>query len=67
MTWRQGRPTPLKGPTEVGTGVYDDKTVVLSELVDKLNERFGIQLSSWTDQWAEIALELRLTTTPASS
>ncbi len=31
----------LKGPTEVGTGKVREEGVVLSTLVDKLNERFG--------------------------
>ena len=70
MTWRQGRPTPLKGPTEVGTGVYDDKTVVLSELVDKLNERFGTDFKPadqlFFDQITEAAIDNETLKTAAS-
>lgn len=32
---------PLKGPTDVGTGMVHDEPVELSTLVEKLNERFG--------------------------
>ncbi|MDF9826368.1 type I restriction enzyme R subunit [Ereboglobus sp. PH5-10] len=35
-----GDGSPLKGPSDVGTG-QDDKAVKLSELIDILNERFG--------------------------
>ena len=37
----EGDAEPLKGPDEVGTGKIDDEVIVLSELIDKLNERFG--------------------------
>lgn len=37
----QGEAYPLKGPTDVGTGRVADEEVVLSSLVEKLNERFG--------------------------
>lgn len=36
-----GEPSPLKGPTDVGTGAVKDEEVALSSLVDRLNERFG--------------------------
>ncbi|GAL85565.1 hypothetical protein MYP_2794 [Sporocytophaga myxococcoides] len=36
-----GEPEPLYGPTEVGTAGLKDEKVVLSELIEKLNERFG--------------------------
>lgn len=36
-----GEADPLKGPTDVGTGMVMDEAVALSTLVDKLNERFG--------------------------
>ena len=36
-----GEVDPLKGPTDVGTGRQKDADVVLSTLVDQLNERFG--------------------------
>lgn len=32
---------PLKGPTDVGTGGAKDERVVLSRLIDLLNDRFG--------------------------
>jgi type I restriction enzyme, R subunit len=37
----EGRADPLKGPTEVGLYTANDKKVALSQLIDKLNERFG--------------------------
>lgn len=37
----QGETVPLKGPTDVGTGLVRDKAVALSTLIEKLNERFG--------------------------
>lgn len=37
----QGATYPLKGPTDVGTSGVHDEPVVLSTLVEKLNERFG--------------------------
>ncbi len=37
----EGETQPLKGPTDVGTAARKDEEVVLSSLVDKLNERFG--------------------------
>ena len=37
----EGETYALKGPTEVGTGRVRDAGVVLSTLVEKLNERFG--------------------------
>ncbi|TPJ73041.1 DEAD/DEAH box helicase family protein [Mesorhizobium sp. B2-7-1] len=36
-----GEATPLKGPTDVGTGGFTEEGVALSTLVAKLNERFG--------------------------
>ncbi len=37
----EGITYPLKGPTDVGTGVVREEAVPLSSLVDKLNEHFG--------------------------
>ena len=37
----QGESYPLKGPADVGTGRVADEAVMLSSLVEKLNERFG--------------------------
>ena len=36
-----GEADPLKGPTDVGTGMVSEDHVPLSTLVQKLNERFG--------------------------
>jgi type I restriction enzyme R subunit len=56
-----GDSDPLKGPTEVGTGFYEAKTVGLSQLIDKLNERFGTDFKPadqlFFDQVTEAALE----------
>ncbi|MGF1482866.1 MAG: type I restriction endonuclease subunit R, partial [Opitutales bacterium] len=38
---RHGEADPLKGPTDVGTGMVREDPVPLSTLVQKLNERFG--------------------------
>lgn len=37
----KGEAYPLKGPTDIGTSRVADAPVLLSTLVDKLNERFG--------------------------
>ena len=37
----EGAVVPLKGPVEVGTGKADEEVVILSDLIEKLNERFG--------------------------
>jgi type I restriction enzyme, R subunit len=37
----QGEADPLKGPTDVGTGLQKDTAIALSTLVDQLNEQFG--------------------------
>jgi type I restriction enzyme R subunit len=56
-----GQAEPLKGPTDVGTGFYEDKTVGLSQLIDKLNERFGTDFKPadqlFFDQVTEAAVE----------
>jgi type I restriction enzyme, R subunit len=52
---------PLKGPTEVGTRGADDRRILLSRLVDKLNDRFGTDFKQadqlFFDQVAESAAE----------
>jgi type I restriction enzyme, R subunit len=57
----EGKGDPLKGPTEVGLRGANDKTVALSLLVDKLNERFGTDFKPadqlFFDQIAEAAVE----------
>ena len=56
-----GDAEPLKGPTEVGTRRADDKRIPLSQLVDKLNDRFGTDFKQadqlFFDQIAEAAVE----------
>jgi type I restriction enzyme, R subunit len=56
-----GEAEPLKGPTEVGTGFYEDEPVVLSQLIDRLNARFGTDFKPadqlFFDQVTEAALE----------
>jgi type I restriction enzyme R subunit len=56
-----GDADPLKGPTEVGTGFYEERTVGLSQLIDKLNERFGTDFKPadqlFFDQITEAAIE----------
>jgi type I restriction enzyme R subunit len=55
----QGEAEPLKGPTEVGSGVSKDEAVQLSLLVDTLNERFGTEFDKadelFFDQVVEVA------------
>ncbi len=41
----EGEADPLKGPTNVGTGRAKDEEVTLSSLIDRLNERFGIDFT----------------------
>jgi type I restriction enzyme R subunit len=57
----EGEGDPLKGPTEVGLRSADDKKVALSQLVDKLNERFGTDFKPadqlFFEQIAEAAVE----------
>jgi type I restriction enzyme R subunit len=36
-----GEGTPLKGPSDVGTGQADEEKIRLSEVIDILNDRFG--------------------------
>ena len=56
-----GEAEPLKGPTEVGTGRYEDESVVLSQLIEMLNERFGTDFKPadqlFFDQITEAAVE----------
>lgn len=57
----EGEGDPLKGPTEVGLRSADDKKVALSQLVDKLNDRFGTDFKPadqlFFDQIAEAAVD----------
>jgi type I restriction enzyme R subunit len=56
-----GEADPLKGPTEVGQRAADDKRVALSQLIDKLNERFATDFKLadqlFFDQIAEAAVD----------
>ncbi|AWO92414.1 type I restriction endonuclease subunit R [Bradyrhizobium diazoefficiens] len=66
----QGEAEPLKGPTQVGTRRADDQEVPLSQLVDKLNDRFGTDFKQadqlFFDQVAEAAIENETLKTAAS-
>jgi type I restriction enzyme R subunit len=57
----EGQADPLKGPTEIGLRTADDKKVALSQLIDKLNGRFGTDFKPadqlFFDQIAEAAVE----------
>jgi type I restriction enzyme R subunit len=57
----EGEADPLKGPTEVGTRRGEDKEILLSSLVSKLNDRFGTDFKPadqlFFDQVAESAVE----------
>ncbi|MGG6238733.1 type I restriction endonuclease subunit R [Nodosilinea sp. AN01ver1] len=44
ISLKEGEASPLRGPTEVGTGQADEE-VLLSSLVEKLNERFGTEFT----------------------
>lgn len=67
----QDEPDPLKGPTEVGTRRAQEKEVPLSQLVDKLNDRFGTDFKQadqlFFDQVAEAAVENETLRTAASA
>jgi type I restriction enzyme, R subunit len=61
ISLEEGEAEPLKGPTEVGLRRADGKQVALSQLVDKLNERFGTDFKPadqlFFDQIAEAAVD----------
>ncbi len=44
ISLKEGAAPPLRGPTEVGTGEADEE-VLLSSLVERLNERFGTEFT----------------------
>jgi type I restriction enzyme R subunit len=56
---REGYPSPLDGPREVGTAEAREEYITLSRLIDMINERFGSELSEadqlFFDQIAEAA------------
>lgn len=45
ISLKEGHGSPLDGPTEVGTGKVREEMVVLSRLIDIVNERFGIDFN----------------------
>jgi type I restriction enzyme, R subunit len=55
----EGRARPLDGPSEVGSGLVHEEQVVLSRLIDIINQRFGSDLNEadqlFFDQIAEAA------------
>lgn len=57
---KAGDSHPLKGPSDVGTG-GDDEDIILSDLIDILNERFGTDFTQadqlFFDQIQEEAIE----------
>ena len=56
----EGYARPLDGPTEVGTGMVRESPVLLSRLIDLVNERFGTDFNQadqfFFDQIVEIAI-----------
>jgi type I restriction enzyme R subunit len=58
---KQGQARPLDGPKEVGSGALHDDRIVLSRLIDMLNERFGTDFNQadqlFFDQITEIAVD----------
>jgi type I restriction enzyme R subunit len=57
---KEGHGNPLDGPTEVGTGKVSEEMVVLSRLIDIVNERFGTDFNQadqlFFDQIVEAAM-----------
>ena len=60
ITLREGYATPLDGPTEVGTGMVHEDPIPLSQLIDRLNERFNTDFNQadqlFFDQILETAI-----------
>jgi type I restriction enzyme, R subunit len=56
----KGAPSPLHGPTEVGSGLLREEQVPLSQLIDIVNERFGTDFNQadqlFFDQVVEAAV-----------
>ena len=56
---QEGYAQPLDGPREVGSGIAREENVLLSRLIDLINERFGSELTEadqlFFDQIAEAA------------
>jgi type I restriction enzyme R subunit len=60
ISLREGKASPLDGPSEVGSGLVREERVTLSQLIYLLNERFGTQFNEadqlFFDQIVEAAL-----------
>ena len=60
ISLREGRAEPLDGPREVGSGAGHDEEVLLSRLIDVINERFGTDFTDadqlFFDQIIEAAI-----------
>jgi type I restriction enzyme R subunit len=60
ISLRDGKATPLDGPSEVGSGLVREERVALSQLIYLLNERFGTQFNEadqlFFDQIVEAAI-----------
>lgn len=57
---QEGTPRPLDGPTEVGSALVREQPVLLSQLIDLVNERFGTDFNQadqlFFDQIVEAAV-----------
>ena len=60
ISLRDGDARPLDGPTEVGSGLIHPQPVLLSQLIDLVNERFGTDFNQadqlFFDQIVEAAM-----------
>jgi type I restriction enzyme, R subunit len=60
ISLKEGHASPLDGPTEVGSGKVHEEMVVLSRLIDIVNERFGTDFNQadqlFFDQIVEAAM-----------
>lgn len=60
ISLREGYAQLLDGPTEVGTGMVREAPIVLSQLIDLVNERFGTEFNQadqlFFDQLVETAI-----------
>ena len=61
ISLKKGYATPLDGPTEVGTGIVREPAILLSSLIDRLNDRFGTDFNKadqlFFDQLVETAVQ----------
>jgi type I restriction enzyme R subunit len=60
ISLREGKASPLDGPSEVGSGLVREERAALSQLIYLLNERFGTQFNEadqlFFDQIVEAAI-----------